>query len=312
MKTVSLVRLALCTSAATALLAGCGGSPVPMGIAPGVSGLSGHLSHQRTFFYTGNEQSFKVPAGVTKVTIVAVGARGGGDANYEGRDIQAFGGRAWAIIPVTPGKRLVVFVGGEGSRSNGGFNGGGSGGGVASCCDGYGGGGASDVRQGGDTLKDRVLVAAGGGGEEAYGFPEYGGLGGKGGGRVGGAGTDGYTDGSSIGGDGGSGGTQSGGGSGGSGGGGSYGGDPGSSGSLAAGGSGGQGGGTFSYVGGGGGGGGGGYYGGGGGGGGGGYGGGPGGGGGGGSSYIESSAYAGRTWGGWKIHSNDGLVVVSW
>ncbi|MGA2759438.1 MAG: hypothetical protein ABSF08_03825 [Candidatus Cybelea sp.] len=300
---------------ATAMLTGCSGIGAGNGVVP-ADGTPDHLPGQRTFHYTGGAQDFKVPVGVTHITVVARGAAGGGYGNYEGRDIQAFGGRVRAIIPVRSGEKLVVFVGGQGSRSFGGFNGGGSGGGEPPCC-GYGGGGASDIRQRGDTLANRILVAGGGGGAEAFGWPEYGGLGGKGGGIDGGAGSNGYSGGSYgsyYGGYGGGGGTQNGGGDGGAPGYGSggYGGDSGSSGSLGAGGSGGKGGGTSSYVGGGGGGGGGGYYGGGGGGGGGGYVGGPGGGGGGGSTYIEPSAYSARSWQGWKDATGDGLVVFSW
>ncbi|HEY2474012.1 MAG TPA: hypothetical protein VGI19_04340 [Candidatus Cybelea sp.] len=310
MSNVRSRRYAFSISAAAALLAGCG-SNTTSSVVPAVNGFGDARQHSRTFSYTGRKQVFTVPTGVDKVTVIAVGARGGGDANYEGREIQALPGRAWAIVPVTPGEKLAVFVGGQGSEPNGGFNGGGTGGGEP--FQGYGGGGASDVRRGGGALTDRIVVAGGGGGEEAFGFPEYGGLGGKGGGSVGGAGTNGFTGGSEHGGYGGGGGTQSSGGAGGAGGGysGSYG-DAGSPGSLGVGGGGGQGGGGSSYVGGSGGGGGGGYYGGGGGGGGGGYFGGGGGGAGGGSAYIEPSAYAGRTWRGWKIHTNNGLIVFDW
>ncbi len=307
-------RYVLGVCMAIAMLAGCGGAGAGNGVLP-ANVTPNHLPGQRTFHYTGKGQDFKVPAGVTQITVVARGAAGGGDGNYEGRDIQALGGRVRAIIPVRPGERLAVFVGGQGSRPDGGFNGGGNGAGEPSCCEGYGGGGASDIRQGGDTLANRILVAGGGGGAEAFGWPEYGGLGGKGGGIDAGAGSNGYTaGGSSNGGYGGGGGTQNTGGDGGAPGYGSSGsgGDSGSSGSLGAGGSGGEAGGASSYAGGGGGGGGGGYYGGGGGGGGGGYYGAPGGGGGGGSAYIESSAHGGRSWQGWKNASGDGLVVLSW
>ena len=309
MKNLGFSRYALNTCVAVVMLSGCGAN-AGSGATPTVNGAGEKLPFHKTFNYTGGRQMFAVPTDVKKITVIAVGARGGG-YDYESREIQAFGGRVFAIIPVTPGEKLAVFVGGQGSEPSGGFNGGGTGAGGAS--EGYGGGGASDIRQGGDALKDRILVVGGGGGEEAYGFPEYGGLGGKGGGSVGGAGTDGYTGGSLSGGYGGGGGTQRRGGAGGYGGGTSVSGDPGSPGSLAVGGSGGRGGGGTSYGGGGGGGGGGGYYGGGGGGGGGGYYGGPGGGGGGGSSYVESKAYAYRSWQGWKkIHTANGLVVFGW
>src|SRR5579871_900366 len=145
------LRLALIIGAA-ALIVGCGAlrraqddAPLPMDITRGVSILPDHLSYHQTFHYKAKEQSFQVPAGVTRITIDAVGARGGGDTDYDGRDLQALGGRVWAIIPVTPGETLAVFVGGPGSQPAGGFNGGGHGGGVVSCCRGYGGGGASDV-----------------------------------------------------------------------------------------------------------------------------------------------------------------------
>ena len=78
-------------------------------------------------------------------------------------------------MPVTSGEKMLVFVGGAGSGSMGGFNGGANGGGgVApdSYCprsDGRGGGGSSDLRVGGDKLGDRILVAAGGGGSGGIG-----------------------------------------------------------------------------------------------------------------------------------------------
>jgi hypothetical protein len=289
----NLVRYALTGSVAAALLAACGGSQTlnPVLQVDGAGEPGTH--HHKRFNYTGKEQHFTVPLNATKVTIVAVGAHGGGYTSE-----LSLPGRTRAIVQVTPGEKLAVFVGGTGTAQSGtggvgGFNGGAGGG----CC-GYsacGGGGASDVRQGGDSLKDRIVIAGGGGGNGCDFY--YGSLGGSGGGRDGGAGYGG----------GGGAGYGNGGGAGG-GGGGSRRGSPGSSGSLGAGGAGGSGG----YYGGGGGGGG--YYG-GGGGGGGGYstGRGPGGGGGGGSGYIEPSAYAGRTWKGWT-HSSDvnGFVTFFW
>jgi Glycine rich protein len=301
---------------ATALLAGCGGSQPPIG-APGVATYPGDsLPYHKTFNYTGAEQTFTVPAGLRKLTVVAVGARGGANEYSETQDSQALGGRVRAIIPVTPGEKLVVFVGGQGSQPAGGFNGGGNGAGQQGSRQfSYGGGGASDVRQDGNTLNDRILVAGGGGGEQSLN-PRLGGLGGKGGGRKGEAGTAGYNSGSNSEGGGGGGGTQRRGGLGGDAGrtnSGSYDGHPGSPGSLGVGGGGGVGGGNGSnYSIGNGGGGGAGYYGGGGGGGGGREIGTAGGGGGGGSSYIEPSAYEYRTWRGWKIDTDDGLVIVSW
>jgi hypothetical protein len=314
--------------ATAAMLASCGGSQPPIG-APGAVPLSGSaksLPHHKTFHYTGAEQSFKVPNGVTFITVVARGAAG--DGGYGSTSSQHFvyygrGGRVYAIVPVKSGEILNVFVGGrgEGSYEGGnGFNGGGQGGEYPHCkfgvCYGFGGGGASDVRQGGDKLRDRILVAGGGGGA---GTGRVDTSGGAGGGPIGGNGQgesssyDGAT--------GGFGGSQRAGG---------FGGTPGGSRSYGFGGYGGKGhagsGGTggqagynsygYYYYGGAGGGGGGGYYGGGGGGGGappgGVEGGGLGAGGGGGSSFVEPYAKKSRFWRGWKAATGDGLVVFSW
>lgn len=313
----SLACFALSMSTAVAFLAGCGGLQAPIGV-PSVSSAGRSFTHSRTFSYSGREQAFTVPRHVREIAVVARGgggATGPGSYSRPGAPI-ARGGRVYAIISVTPGERLHVYVGGAGSGASGGFNGGASGGasGSCNCSAGYAGGGASDVRQGGNSLADRVVVAAGGGGAggTAHGYGNLQTGGGFGGGLVGG---NGGGDASEHGGGGGGGGSQSAGGGGG--GGGSfygYNGDPGASGTLGAGGAGGSG---APYGGGGGGGGGGGYY----GGGGGGAGGGRyfgycyecvGGGGGGGSSYIEPSAKNARTWRGWHKAFGNGLVVFSW
>jgi hypothetical protein len=150
------LRHALGLSAAGALLVGCalqqGNAQPPMGapIAPGAT------SGQRTFHYTGTKQQFTVPAHVTEITVVAHGGNGAGQG---GKDI-GYGGRVYARLPVKPGERLVIYVGGNASGSSGGYNGGGNGGGgqCRSGCAGYGGGGASDIRSGGDRADDRILV----------------------------------------------------------------------------------------------------------------------------------------------------------
>lgn len=98
-----------------------------------------------TFTYSGAEQQWVVPTGVTEVTIDAYGAQGGGVAG-------GAGGRAQGVLAVTPGETLRVYVGGAGGYSSTVSSGG------------SGGGGASDVRQGGSGLANRRIVAAGGGG----------------------------------------------------------------------------------------------------------------------------------------------------
>jgi hypothetical protein len=66
-------------------------------------------------------------------------------------------------LPVVPGERLAIFVGGTPSGPAGGYNGGGSGvastSGYSGYFDSYGGGGATDIREGGSALRDRILVA---------------------------------------------------------------------------------------------------------------------------------------------------------
>jgi hypothetical protein len=294
---------------AVVMLAGCGANAGSGAMLP-VNGAGKSLPYHKTFYYTGGRQLFKVPDGVTKLTVIAVGARGDAETSYG--EPQALGGRVWATIPVRSGETLAVFVGGAGTAPSGGFNGGGNGGMTPDCytpCYGFGGGGASDVRADGMALSDRILVAGGGGGQ---GGSAWGGYGGKGGGSIGEAGSPGIY----AGGGGGGGGTQYSGGAGGNAGQGSYGtGRPGSPGSLGQGGDGGAGGSGYGASGAatGGGGAGGGYYGGGGAGGAGGYYySGSGGGGGGGSSYIEPSAYAYRSWQGWRLKTANGLVVFDW
>jgi hypothetical protein len=298
MRAFEFCRSILSIGAGAALLSACdaGGSSVPIATDAAMDGASPLTKHQ-TFSFTGKEQTFIVPTGVKRLTVVARGGVAGG-----------YPGRVYAVIRVRPGDKLYVFVGASGP--DGGFNGGGSAGTAGSYHSGNGGG-ASDVRAGGDKLKDRIIVAAGGGGSADGRLYEYD-FGGDGGGLDGKPGESlSYSDS----GGGGAGGTQSAGGSGGAGGlgeksGGN--GQPGGNGSLGQGGNGGNGGPGSSQ---GGGGGGGGYYGGGGGGGGGTsytrYYAGAGGGGGGGSSYVEHSAIKSQMWTGW-MSRGDGLVTFDW
>lgn len=126
------------------------------------------------FSYTGAEQTWVVPAGVTSITVDAYGAQGG--ANWVNND--NFGGHVQADIPVTPGTTIYIYVGEQATGLNGGWNGGGIGEGA-----GKGGGGASDIRIGGNTLNDRVIVAGAGGGAGYWSSEHV--IGGAGGGLVG-------------------------------------------------------------------------------------------------------------------------------
>jgi len=308
MQPLRLSRLALAISVGTTLLAGCGGLQPRIG-GPGAASDSGDLlPYHKTFRYTGAEQFFVVPKGVTSITVVARGAVGGLPGG-------GLGGRVYATVPVIPKEKLAIFVGGHGSKSDGGFNGGGEGGWVSGTYNyGGGGGGASDVRELGDKLSNRILVAGGGGGQGDRNGKRHG-LGGGGGGLIGENGSNGRHRPRVNGGHGGGGGTQTQGGRGGRGAFGILYGD-GEDGSAGTGGSGGRLPRSYYYLGGGGGGGGGGYY----GGGGGGVGTGTyynssstgGGGGGGGSSYVEPSGKDVHMWRGWKNATDNGLVVFGW
>ncbi|HET9410040.1 MAG TPA: FG-GAP-like repeat-containing protein [Candidatus Sulfotelmatobacter sp.] len=258
---------------------GSGMSPSGGGGGKPPAGPLGPGGGSSTFSCTQTEQSYTVPAGVTKLYITAYGAQG-----LSG----AAGGEATGTLTVSSGTIYYINVG-----CQNGYNG--------------GGGGGADYRQshaggngGGMTWISAVsvfatstvlMVAGGGGGDGGYGG------GGAAAGGVGG-GTSGDGGGYSVRG---GGGNQNNGGNGGSASsGGAY---NGTAGSAGQGGSGGDG----YYMGGGGGGGGGGFYGGGGGGGGGV----PGGGGGGGSSYIAVTPLLTSTGTVSGINSGDGSLIIT-
>ena len=145
----------------------------------------------QAFGYTGSEQCYLVPAGVTRVGVVAVGAPGGNAGTWRGNPgldpaagVGGDGAQASGDFAVTPGEVLYVEVGGTGAQGFGpasnygasAFNGGGPGGAQTALGggdSGAGGGGASDVRTVScaagcpgppASLASRLLVAGGGGG----------------------------------------------------------------------------------------------------------------------------------------------------
>lgn len=154
--------------------------------------------------FTGGEQSWVVPAGVTSTTVTAIGATPRGERPEQGGGP---GARVTATLSgLVPGSTLYLEVGGEDGWNGGGAGGSGRG------SDGVHGGGASDVRTvsrtASGTLTSRLLVAGGGGGDAAGpssggeaggtgGFRGFGNAtGGQGGsataGGAGGAGASGY------------------------------------------------------------------------------------------------------------------------
>lgn len=185
------------------LLVACGTQGNP-GALPGLEAVRS-LNSSRTFHFTHAVQKFKVPHGVTQLTITAYGAQGGGPKNASYGPPGALGAAITATVSVTGGELLHVYVGGKGIK--GGSNGGGGGfnGGGGAFPGAYGGAGSSDVRTAGDKLTDRIIVAAGGGGSGEDGFDSYyhgsnsgssvnfGGTGGVGGSKAGSAGGGGQS-----------------------------------------------------------------------------------------------------------------------
>ena len=146
-----------------------GGAIIGVAVACTAFGAASAGAAVQTFAFTGDEQTFTVPAGVRAVHVVAIGAPGGANPPVAAGGT---GDRVEADVAVPPGAtQLFVEVGAkgfEGGPSRGfatdsGFNGGGQ-----SCCGAGNGGGASDVRTlprtDIRTLNSRLLIAGGGGG----------------------------------------------------------------------------------------------------------------------------------------------------
>lgn len=241
----------------------------------------------QTFNYTGGQQTWVVPAGITSIQVDARGAQGGNSSGIYTSIIclGGKGGRVQSTLSVTPGETIYIVVAGAGSSSgSGGYGGaaGGNGGGNGA----GGGGGCSWVWA---STSGNTIYANGGGG--AGGNNNTGSnLGGNGGST--GSGSNG------SGGGGGSGGGQgsTSGGTGGTGGGGGIGGSKGGDGNSGYQGGGGNGGAGTNSLCGGGGGGGGGYY---------------NGGGGGGGGYTLTSYYGGGGGGGRGSSSTTGTLTYT-
>ncbi len=121
------------------------------------------------FAYTGSNQNFIVPTGISSITVYAWGGGGGGGVSTGGTG--GGGGFIQATLSVTAGETLTVIVAGGGSRGTSTY---------FSPADevphwGAGGGGRSAIRR----SSTELLTAAGGGGAA------QGGAGGAGGGTIG-------------------------------------------------------------------------------------------------------------------------------
>src|SRR5262249_33097556 len=121
-----------------------------------------------TFDFTGANQSFVVPAGVTSISVEGFGAQGGNGGTCFGLALVTtqecgdggtggMGAHVTSTIAVTPGETLTVIVGGKGGDATdaqcetpgtpgqGGFDGGANGA-VGGCPAGAGGGGGGSTR----------------------------------------------------------------------------------------------------------------------------------------------------------------------
>lgn len=119
----------------------------------------------QTFYYTGAQQSWIVPASVTKIRITATGAAGGLGSGSTG--LPGAGGQMVAELNVNAGDTYYIYAGGRGGNGGLGWNGGGIDGHLNTCT--YAGG-ATDIRYSGSALTNRILVVGGGGGVGANGL----------------------------------------------------------------------------------------------------------------------------------------------
>ncbi|PJJ65104.1 Ig-like domain-containing protein [Compostimonas suwonensis] len=141
----------------------------------------------KVFTFTGAPETWVVPAGISTVTVSALGA--GGGSNGDGSTAGSYGAQLTGVLNVTPGQNLIISVGGVGGTAPenrlGGWGGMGAGGGDTpdnhQGVQGGGGGGASTIET---SLGTAAFVAGGGGGDGGYGANE-GGAGGAAGTGVG-------------------------------------------------------------------------------------------------------------------------------
>jgi hypothetical protein len=124
----------------------------------GAQTLQNLTGTQVTFQYTGANQTFRVPSGVTSLTVELFGA-GGSTAFTGGTNPEAQGGFVYGNLLVSPGQIYTIIVGGQTNQAGPQFGGGGAGGG------GFGGsgGGYSGIF----SADNSVFVIAGGGGGDA-------------------------------------------------------------------------------------------------------------------------------------------------
>ena len=136
------------------------------------------------FTYTGADQTYTVPAGVSSIVLYVAGASGGMTSNTA-TAIPGYGGFVTATCKVTPGSVLKIVIGNNGGSPTGGDS---SGydlvGGNAGSIDGTGGGGGTFVgvcpsATSCPSMSNLVIAGGGGGADCSLGACYSGGNGGK-------------------------------------------------------------------------------------------------------------------------------------
>jgi len=157
-------------------LAGCSSSTSGTGAAALVGSTPSQASADSgsvTFSYTGHEQTWTVPTGVTSVSFEVGGGRGGStESNVMSFAQPGSGAVVIGTVPVTPGQVMTIAVGGDGGGGAGGWGDLGMSGGPANTAkpsdrSGGSGGGATMVALANADGSDwhQVVVAGGGGGQ---------------------------------------------------------------------------------------------------------------------------------------------------
>jgi hypothetical protein len=113
------------------------------------------------FIYTGADQSWTVPSGVSSINVIVSGAQGGGNTATNGK-----GGIVKAVLTVTPGQTFIIVVGGQPTSKTAVYGFAGNGGTLSGTTgrDGYAGGGLSGLFLSSVSFANAWVIAGGGGG----------------------------------------------------------------------------------------------------------------------------------------------------
>jgi hypothetical protein len=174
------LRLIAVGAMATAALGAAGSVSRVLASVPTCGSNGAAVSNTCSYTFTGQQDLFVPPSGVSTVSVDAIGGAGGNENPGDGNSPSYTGGKAAHVlasgVSVTAGTPYSVNVGGNGlegdlSKCSGGtLSGGYNGGGTASECGAGSGGGASVVSlNSAPTASDVVVVAGGGGGAGEFG-----------------------------------------------------------------------------------------------------------------------------------------------